>query len=231
MRTASSAASINSRASWVRACTRSSGEASACAKWSSRSAGLYGAAFPSSARLSSFSSSVASTSMHTRVSVARRCRRSGRRVRRAAGSRPGCRLRAGRGRRDGGPHEEGFRGKGQPVGHPAAARRPPQVVLHAVGAAERRSTPAAVPVPAALHDGGSPVRRQVLEHDSQPPVEVRPHAQVIRYLRMQPDAVAQAAELRVVRLRQAIGPERREGSGRTSPASVTALHAVMLARP
>ena len=131
-----------------------------------------------------------------------------------------------------GPHEDSVCRQGHAVGHPAPARRPPQVVLHAVGAPERRSTPAAVRVPTALDDGGSPVRRQVLEHDAQPPVEVHPHPQVVRHLRMQPDAVAQAPESQVVRLRKAIGLERQQGScGGTGRVSATALHGVMLARP
>ncbi|MDE2906039.1 MAG: hypothetical protein OXQ28_08130 [Acidobacteriota bacterium] len=43
--------------------------------------------------------------------------------------------------------------------------------------------------------GHSPVRRQVLEHDSQTPVEVCPHPQVLRYDRMQPDYYLSAPEV------------------------------------
>ena len=113
------------------------------------------------------------------------------------------------------PHQDGALGHVEGGGRPAAARRPPQVVLHAVVAAQRRPAPALVAVSAALDDGGPAVRGEVLQHDAQPLVEVRPPAQPVGNFGMQPDLVPQAAGPRLAGGRT-IGAETQPGS-RTRP--------------
>ena len=81
------------------------------------------------------------------------------------------------------------------AGGPASLHRPPQVVLHAAAAAEGRAAPAAVRrVPASLDDGRAPVRGQMLQHDAQALAQVRPFAEAVRHVGVDPQAVRQAAE-------------------------------------
>ena len=110
------------------------------------------------------------------------------------------------------PHQDGALRQVERPGGRAAARRPPQVVLHAVVAAQRRSTPAAVRVHASLDDGRPAVRGEMLEDDAQPLVEVRPPAQAIGDLGMHPEPVMQVPELQVGGVGRRVGPESQPRS-------------------
>ena len=110
------------------------------------------------------------------------------------------------------PHQDGALRQVERPGGRAAARRPPQVVLHAVVAAQRRSTPAAVRVHASLDDGRPAVRGEMLEDDAQPLVEVRPPAQAIGDLGMHPEPVTQVPELHVSGVGRRVGPESQPRS-------------------
>ena len=105
------------------------------------------------------------------------------------------------------PHQDGAFRQVEGPGGRAAARRPPQVVLHPVVAAQRRPTPAAVRVPAPLDHRRPAVRGEMLEHDAQPLVEVRPLAQAIGDLRMHPESVPQVPELEVGGGGRRVGPK------------------------
>ena len=107
------------------------------------------------------------------------------------------------------PHQDGAFRQVEGPGGRTAARRPPQVVLHPVVAAQRRPTPAAVRVPAPLDYRRPAVRGEMLEHDAQPLVEVCPLAQAIGDLRMHPESVPQVPELQIGGVGRRVGPESR----------------------
>ena len=82
------------------------------------------------------------------------------------------------------PDDDGVLRQVEALGARARGRRPPQVVLHAVVAAQRGPAPALALVRAALHDSRPAVGGEVLEHDAQPPVEMGPAPQSFRDVRV-----------------------------------------------